>query len=229
MLPVITAIRSSIGKKMVMAVTALSLVLFVIVHLLGNFQLLSGNSDGFNSYAHKLESLGGLLYAAEIGLILIFVTHFTIAFFIIIRKKRARPVGYYKKKGLGNPSRESIGSITMIYTGVLLIIFTVVHLIHFKYGPGITEGYIKVVHGDAVRDLYRLVIESYKNPWWVAFYSVIMILLGIHLSHGFWSAFQSLGANHPRYTPVLYGIGIAIALILGIGFLSIPITIYLKC
>lgn len=229
MLPVITAIRSSVGKKMVMAVTALSLVLFVIVHLLGNLTLLGGNPTSFNAYAHKLESLGGLLYVAEIGLVVLFITHLTIAFFIVGRKKKARPVGYYMKKSLGKPSRKSIGSSTMIYTGIILIVFTIIHLIHFKFGPGISEGYIKVVDGEVVRDLYRLVIEGFKNPISVAFYTIVMILLAFHLSHGFWSAFQSLGANHPRYTPVLYGIGIFLAITLGIGFLAIPIVIYVKC
>lgn len=228
MVPVITAITSSVGKKIVMAVTALSLVLFVIVHLLGNLTLLGGNSETFNMYAHKLESLGGLLYFAEIGLIGLFIVHFVIAISVVIRKKSARPVGYHMKKNLGGSSRKSVGSTTMIYTGIVVIIFTIVHLIQFKFGPGISEGYLRVVDDHVVRDLYRLVYESFQNPVCVILYSVVMILLGFHLSHGFWSAFQSLGANHPRYTPFLYGIGIALALILGIGFFVIPIVIYIK-
>lgn len=228
MLPVLTAVRSSVGKKIIMAVTALSLVGFVIVHLLGNLTLLSGDSKSFNSYAHKLESFGELLDAAEIGLITIFVIHFIIAISIIVRKKSARPVKYYKTKSLGSPSRKSIGSSTMIYTGAIILIFTVIHLIQFKFGPGIKEEYIKVIDGEIVRDLHRLVVESFKNLVYVSFYTGVMILLGFHLSHGFWSAFQSLGANHPRYTPFIYGVGIFIAITLGMGFLMIPILIYFK-
>ena len=227
MIPVLTAIRSSVGKKIIMAITALSLVMFVIVHLIGNLQLFSGNPDLFNGYAHKLESLGGLLYIAELGLLGLFFTHFGIAISIVIGKKKARPIGYYMKRSLGKPSRKSIGSSTMIYTGIIIIIFTIVHLFHFKFGPGIREGYIKVIDGDAVRDLYRLVVEGFQSLGYVSFYTIVMILLGFHLSHGFWSSFQSLGANHPRYTPLIFGVGIFIAVVLAIGFLSIPIFMYI--
>lgn len=228
MLPILTAIRSSIGKKIIMALTGLSLVLFVVLHLIGNLKLLSGDSNSFNSYAHKLEGLGGLLYATEIGLLLMYIIHFGLAVSVTINKNNARPIGYYKKKSLGKPSRKSVSSSTMIYTGCALLIFTVIHLITFKFGPGIREGYIKVIDGVAVRDLYRLVVEVFKSPWYVAFYTVAMALLGFHLRHGFWSAFQSLGASHPRYTPVIYGFGIFIALTLAIGFLAIPILIYMN-
>ncbi len=228
MLPVIVAVRSSVGKKIIMAVTALSLVMFVIAHLLGNLQLFKSSPDAFNKYAHKLESLGGLLYIAELGLLSIFVIHIIIAFSVVIGKKRARPVGYYMKKGLGGPSKKSVGSSTMIYTGVIIIIFIIAHIIHFKFGPGIEQGYVKMVDDHVVRDLYRLVIEAFKNPVCAGLYTAVMVLLGFHLSHGFWSAFQSLGAWHKRYTPVLYGIGIFIAVTMGAGFLSIPLFIYFK-
>ncbi|MGR3178921.1 MAG: succinate dehydrogenase cytochrome b subunit [Candidatus Anammoxibacter sp.] len=226
MLPILTSVKSSVGKKIIMAVTALSLILFVIVHLIGNLALLNGNADSFNNYAHKLESFGVLLYVAEIGLIILFLTHFVIAVSIMISKREARPIGYYMKRGLGKPSRQSIGSSTMIYTGIIMLIFIILHLIHFKYGPGIKEGYIKVVDGEVVRDLYRLVVDSFKNVWYVSSYTGVMVLLGIHLSHGFWSAFQSLGAHHRRYTSFIYGVGIFVALLLSIGFLSIPVLIY---
>lgn len=227
MIPVLTAITSSVGKKIIMAVTAFSLVIFVIAHLIGNLQLIAGRSEAFNVYAHKLESLGGLLYAAETGLLVIFAVHIAIAVSVVIRRKMARPVGYYMSRGLGSPSRRSVGSSTMIYTGVIIVIFMVIHILHFKFGAGITDGYIKVVDGYAVRDLYRLVIEEFSNIWYVAFYSVVMLLMGLHLSHGFWSAFQSLGANHPRYTPVIFAAGLFVAAVLACGFLSIPVVIYL--
>lgn len=227
MLPVLTAVTSSVGKKIIMAITALLLVLYVVVHLIGNFKLISGNANSFNLYAHKLESFGGLLYVAEIGLLTLFLIHFAIAISVTIGIKKARPIGYYMKRNLGKPSRKSAGSSTMIYTGVLLIIFTVIHVMQFKFGPGIKEGYIKVIDGEAVRDLYRLVIEVFKNIWYVSFYTVVMFLLGLHLSHGFWSAFQSLGANDQRYTTFIFGVGIFIAVTLALGFLSIPILIYL--
>ncbi|GJQ57758.1 MAG: succinate dehydrogenase [Candidatus Scalindua sp. AMX11] len=226
MLPVFTAVRSSVGKKVLMAVTALSLVLFVIAHLLGNLKLLGRESDSFNRYAHKLESLGGLLYLAEIGLILLFLTHITIAISVFLTTRKARPVGYYMHKHIGKPSYNFFGSTTMIYTGVVVLVFLIVHLIHFKFGQGVKEGYIKEVDGESVRDLHRLVIEGFQSFWYVFFYVVSISLLGIHLSHGVWSAFQSLGASHPRYTPVIFGTGILIAVTLSLGFLSMPILIY---
>lgn len=226
MIPVITAIKSSVGKKIIMAITALSLVLFVIVHLIGNLQLLIGKADSFNLYSHKLESLGSLLYIAEIGLLATFLVHFAIAISVAVTKKRARPVSYYMTRNLGKPSRKSFGSSTMIYTGLIIVIFTIIHVMHLKFGPGIKEGYIKVIDGEVIRDLYRLVVESFKNTWYVSFYTVVMILLGFHLSHGFWSAFQSLGANHPRYTPFISVVGILVAITLAMGFLLIPILIY---
>ncbi|MDR4498119.1 MAG: succinate dehydrogenase cytochrome b subunit [Candidatus Scalindua sp.] len=226
MLPVFTALRSSVGKKILMAMTAFSLVLFVVVHLLGNLKLLSRNSNAFNIYAHKMMSLGGLLYVAEIGLLLLFLTHIIIAGLIFIGKRNARPVGYYMNKRLCKPGYNFIGSTTMIYTGAMILIFLVVHLMHFKFGPGIKDGYIKEVDGKSVRDLHRLVVEGFQSFWYVSFYTAVISLLGIHLSHGFWSAFQSLGINHPRYTPLILGVGILIAITLSLGFISLPVLLY---
>jgi len=226
MLPVITLVKSSVGKKLVMAVTALSLVLFVIVHLIGNLQLLRSNSSSFNAYAHKLEDLGVVLYVAELGLLGIFITHFIIAITIVLKKKDARPVKYFVTKNLGGTSHKSIGSSTMIYTGIVMLIFIVVHLITFKYGPGIKEGYVKLVHGQDVRDLHRLVVEWFSKEWYVAFYTAVMTLLLLHLRHGFWSAFQSLGLNHAKYNKFIFAVGIFVAITFSLGFLFIPIFIY---
>ncbi|MDR4505895.1 MAG: succinate dehydrogenase cytochrome b subunit [Candidatus Scalindua sp.] len=226
MLPVFTAVRSSVGKKILMAGTALSLVLFVTTHLLGNLKLLSRDSVSFNRYAHKLESLGGLLYLAETGLLLLFLAHITIAISIFLTTRKARPVGYYMHRHMGKAGYNFFGSTTMIYTGVAVLIFLVIHLIHFKFGPGVKDGYIKEIDGESVRDLHRLVIESFQSFWYVSFYVISISLLGIHLSHGVWSAFQSLGASHPRYTPLIFGSGILIALTLSLGFLSLPVLIY---
>ncbi len=226
MLPLFTAVRSSVGKKILMAVTALSLVLFVITHLLGNLKLLSRDSSSFNLYAHKLESLGGLLYIAEIGLLTLFLTHITIAVSIFLTTRKARPVGYYVSKDLSKQSYSFLGSTTMIYTGGIVLAFLVIHLLHFKFGPGVKAGYVKEVNGESVRDLHRLVIEGFQSFWYVLFYVISISLLGVHLSHGIWSAFQSLGASHPRYTPLIFGSGILIALTLSLGFLSLPILVY---
>ena len=226
MLPVLTLVKSSVGKKLVMAITALSLVMFVVVHLIGNLQLLRSSSSSFNAYAHKLEGLGGVLYIAELGLLGIFITHFMIAITIVLKTKKARPIKYFVTKDLGGTSHKSLGSSTMIYTGIVMLVFIVVHLINFKFGPGIREGYVKLVHGQEVRDLHRLVVEWFSKGWYVAFYTAVMTLLLLHLRHGFWSAFQSLGMNHAKYNKFIFAVGIFIAVAFSLGFLFIPIFIY---
>jgi succinate dehydrogenase / fumarate reductase cytochrome b subunit len=110
----------------------------------------------------------------------------------------------------------------MIYTGAVLFIFLIIHLKTFKFGPNYTTD----VDGVEMRDLHGLVWEVFQSPGYVTWYVAAMVLLGSHLWHGFWSAFQSLGVSHPRYTPIIYGIGIMVAAVLAVGFLGIPIWIY---
>jgi succinate dehydrogenase / fumarate reductase cytochrome b subunit len=114
----------------------------------------------------------------------------------------------------------------MIFTGSILLLFIVGHVWTFKFGPGMAEGYVTMIDGEPSRDLYRLVIETFKNPVYVIGYTVVMALLGVHLRHGFWSAFQSLGAIKPSARKTMQSAGIVVALLLAVGFLSIPLYIY---
>ena len=214
---------TTIGRKIVMALSGLFLVSFVIVHLIGNLSLLV-SAEVFNTYTHKLESLGPLLYVIELILLAGFVCHFTLAIIITFKNWKARGDKYKTLKSAGDPSKQTISSKTMIYTGAIILIFTVIHIKTFKYGTY----YETTLAGETVRDLHRLVIEVFQNLGYVVFYSAVMILLGFHLRHGFWSAFQSLGANHPRYSAFIYTTGILIAFIIAIGFLLIPILIYIN-
>ena len=226
-MPALTAVVcSSVGKKILAGLTGLVWCLFVLFHLLGNLTLLGGDADAFNKYSHFLISLGTLLIAIELGLVVVLVVHILIGAAITRGKKRARPVGYHMVTDAGEPSRKSFASSTMIYTGLLVLLFLVIHLIDFKFGPGIDEGYVTQVSGVEMRDLYRLVIETFHNPWYVLLYVVAMIPLGLHLSHGAWSAFQSLGLGHEKYTPLLYGIGYIFAVVIAAGYIIIPIWIY---
>lgn len=212
---------STLGKKFFLALTGLSLFLFVCIHLAGNFLLFKG-PEAFNTYSHKLMSLGGLLYVAEAILLAFFLVHMFTAVTVTLGNWKARPDRYSASASRGGPSRMTVSSKTMIWTGLVLLVFMVVHLKTFKYGP-----YYEVqLDGETVRDLYRVVAESFKSELYVLFYVVSMLLLGFHLRHGFWSAFQSLGGHHPRYTPIVYGIGVIAAIILGAGFLFIPIWFY---
>ena len=223
-----TMVWSSVGKKVISALTGLSLIVFSFVHLLGNLALLRGDPDPFNKYAHFLMSLKGLIYAMEIGLALFFIIHIVMGVTVWLDKRRARPNAYQKKKDAGGSSRMTISSKTMIYTGLIMFVFLVVHLKTIKYGSGIEAGYVTIIDGEQVRDLYRLVIEQFSQTWYMLFYVGSMILLGYHLRHGFWSAFQSLGVNNPRCMPYLYGIGVLTAIVLVIGFIVLPVWIYLK-
>jgi len=222
-LPLVT--WSSIGKKVLMGVTGLGLCLFVTTHLAGNLLLFLG-ADAFNRYSFSIERMGGLLYLAEAALLAVFLIHIVAAFGFVWQNRKARPQAYRKYASGGPPSRRSLSSSTMIYTGVLLLIFTVLHLKTFKFGPGMAEGYVTQVEGAPARDLYRRVVEVFHDPWYVAWYVAAMLFLGFHLRHGFWSAFQSLGAYDRRYTPYIYTVGMAFAAVIAAGFIVLPVWIY---
>jgi succinate dehydrogenase / fumarate reductase cytochrome b subunit len=220
------SIWSTVGRKILLAVTGLCLFGFIIVHLVGNLFLLVG-PEAFNAYAHKLMSLGPLLYLAEGLLLAIFLGHIVTAITVTWSNWKARPDRYEKSTNQGDPSRMTFSSRTMIWTGLVLLVFLIVHLITFKYGPGVEEGYVTMLGGEQVRDLYRLVTEWFSNGLYVGYYVVSMGLLGFHLRHGFWSAIQSLGGFHPKLTPVAYGFGVFAAVVLAVGFLALPIWFYL--
>ncbi len=212
---------TTVGKKIIMALTGLFLIVFVIEHMIGNLLFLAG-PEAFNQYSHKLISLGPLLWVVELILLAIFVFHAFYAITIWFYNRQARPEKYRKLRSAGKPSRKTISSTTMIYTGVIILIFLVIHLKSFKYGTY----YATTINGVEMRDLYRLMVEKFSTPYYTFGYVAVMILLGFHLRHGFWSAFQSLGANHPRYTNAIYTIGVIVAILLALGFIVVPLWIY---
>ena len=216
-------VRTTVGRKLINGLTGLFLLAFIAAHLGGNFNLLIGK-DAFNGYAVKLWSLGWLVYVIEAGLALVFILHALMGSTVYLDKLRARPDGYKKLKSAGSPSRQTTASKTMIFTGALLLIFLVWHLVQFRFGPHYTTMY----HGQEARDLYRLVVEVYSDPFNVIAYEIIMILLGFHLRHGFWSAFHTLGVNNPKYARPIYAIGIVFAVVVAVGFLAIPPYIYFR-
>jgi len=218
--------RSSIAKKIFNGVTGAMLIGFIIIHLAGNLFLLTGNPYDFNSYAYKLHSFGPLLYVAEIALLLVFLGHIVSALGVWNDKRKARPSRYAVKGNAGGPSRKTFSSTTMIISGLLLLAFLIVHIITFRFGPGIEQGYVATLDGEEVRDLYRLTIEFFQVPLNVGIYVAVMIFLGFHLRHGFWSIFQSLGGYHPRYTNLIHSFGILFALVMAVGFIAIPVWIY---
>lgn len=200
---------SSIGKKMMMAVTGLGFCGFLISHLAGNLTLYGGK-DAFNAYAEKLHSLGVIINMAEIGLLVFAVIHVITGMILFYQNFRARPIRYKKNKSAGG---RSIGSRTMPYTGLILLGFVILHLLdfHFVDKSGTT--------------IYDIVATTFSNPFYVGIYVVAMIVAALHVSHGLWSAFQTIGANHLKYMPIIRGIGVVFSLMVGAGFGMIPIYI----
>ncbi len=223
MLQFTKALWSSVGKKYLMALTGLFFVFFLIEHVSGNLMLYSKNPDPYNQYTHFLTSFGSILYVIEVIMIGIFLAHIVSAVNITLGKQKARPVGYEKSGNAGGTSRKTFASTTMIWTGLITLIFVVIHIKTFKYGPF----YTTTVDGVEMRDMHRLVMEVFQNPIYVAWYVGTLLLLGFHLRHGFWSAFQSLGVNHPRYSPLIYVVGIILALAIAAGFIGIPLWIFI--
>ncbi len=217
---------SSVGKKIVTAITGLGLYLYLILHLAGNLTLFTRNPNIFNSYAHFLTSLGWLVTIIEIGLLLFFLFHIVGGVIVYLGKLRARPEDYVRNESAGGPSKRTVSSTTMVWTGLVIAVFVTWHVITFKYGPGVDQGYVTVIDGVQVRDLYRLVMEVFTSKWTVLWYVAAMVFLGFHLRHAFWSAFQSLGANNRVLTPIFYTAGAILAVLLGLGFLVLPVFIY---
>ncbi|MHB8080245.1 MAG: succinate dehydrogenase cytochrome b subunit [Candidatus Krumholzibacteriia bacterium] len=221
---------TSPGKKLLNGATGLLLVGFVIVHLLGNFTFLIG-ALAFNGYAHFLETLvhGWFLTAAEIALLAIFLGHATAGAIVWLDGRRARTTGYTRGGNAGGPSRKTISSRTMIWTGLALALFIVLHVRMFRFGPTFVSGTGGTGEGAAaarIRDLYGLVVHAFLSPATTWAYVVVMALLGFHLRHGFWSAFQSLGWTNARVIPGLWLLALVVALVLAAGFLFLPLYIH---
>ncbi len=221
--------RSTIAKKLVNGVTGLLLFLFIIFHLSANLLLLANDPDLFNSWVHFLRGFGPLVDAAEIGLGLVFLYHAIAGLMVYFGKRAARKQRYAAAGSAGKPSKKTLASRTMAVTGIVLLAFLVWHVASFRFGPGEAQGYVTTLpDGEEVHDLYRVVVEAFSNLWVVGAYVAVMLLLGFHLRHGFWSMFQTLGAYHPRWTALFYSLGIAVGLVFAVGFLIIPIWVYVS-
>jgi succinate dehydrogenase / fumarate reductase cytochrome b subunit len=216
---------SSVGKKVITGITGLALFGFVIVHLLGNLTLFIG-AEAFNNYAYFLEHLlhGWLIYAFEVGLITLFAFHMLAAITVAwTDKRRARPQGYAVVRDAGGASRKTLASRSMIITGIVLIVFVVIHVRMFKFAD---HPLVPRADGHMMKDLHAVVVEAFNNPLITIGYVAVMVLLGLHLRHGVWSAFQSIGWANDRTLPLLNGAALVFALLLAVGFLVLPLYIF---
>ena len=226
MIPLKKSLSSSIGRKYLMGLTGIFLVVFLILHLAGNAFLYFPDSAVFNAYAFKLESLGTLKLVGEIGLIALFGLHIVSAILVTKQNFAARPQKYHTVATKSGPSKANLSSKYMYISGTVLLIFVILHVKHFTLGPGMDAGYVAKLNGEDVRDLHRLVVEAFREPLYVGLYTAVLIFMGFHVRHGFWSAFQSLGAMNPRLSKPIYCASVIIAIVLAIGFIGIPLWIY---
>jgi len=201
--------RTSIGKKLLMAVTGLGFIGFIIVHLMGNLTLFAGR-DVFNAYVAKLHEYELLIVAAEIGLFTFAVIHVITGLLLFLANRRARDVRYAVQKSGGG---RNIGSATMPYTGFVILLFVILHLSNFSFAD-VTD-----------RTMYDVVYATFSSWVYVIVYVAVMAVVAIHIRHGFWSLFQSLGLNHDKYMPALRRISVALAVVVGVGFGLIPLFI----
>jgi succinate dehydrogenase / fumarate reductase cytochrome b subunit len=207
-------LRSSIGRKVVMAVTGAILFLFVLAHMIGNLTVYIG-PEAINNYAVFLREFlhGWALWAARIGLVVAAILHIWSATSLTLSSRKARPVAYAKVEW-----RESTyASRTMRWSGVLIFVFVVYHLMHFTFGnahPSFIEG-----------DVYHNFIAGFRSVPVSIAYIVAMILLGLHLRHGFWSMFQTLGVSHPRYIAMAKAGAWAFAALIVVGNISFPVAV----
>jgi succinate dehydrogenase / fumarate reductase cytochrome b subunit len=213
------AFSSSVGTKLLIGLTGLALFAYLILHLAGNALIFAG-PEIFNEYSHRLIS-NPLILPIEIGLLLVFVIHVYKAVRNWKTNRAARPIRYERKAYAQHTSRKSIASSTMIGSGLLILLFVIVHVKQFRFGT-----WYQTVSDDPVRDLYRTEIEVFQQPFWVAFYVVGTVLVGLHLRHGIASGFQSVGLDHPLYTRRLTRWGVVFAIIIGGGLALIPIWVY---
>lgn len=202
-----------------MGLSGLGLCAFVLAHMTGNLLLFVGPA-AYNEYSHFLVT-NHFIYVAEAGLAAMFLMHAAIGI-KLTRDNRAARTSPYAMTPNGDKA-VCPASRTMIFHGLVLLAFVIHHLATFKYGTVYTATY----DGVAMRDLHRLVIEVFQNPAYVAWYTVSLVLLAAHLSHGFSSAFQSLGFNHPRWNCLLKIFGRVYAVVISLGFLAPVIWIVL--
>jgi succinate dehydrogenase / fumarate reductase cytochrome b subunit len=213
-------IRGSVGRKLLMAGSGLLLIGFVLAHLLGNTTIFYG-PEGINAYAVHLRALGPLLWIFRIGLLAAVAVHIWLGCWLTLENRAARPVPYARK----NPRRTTLAGDTMIYSGLTLAAFTIYHLLHFTFrvtNPDISY----FVDGAGRADIFRMVVLSFRHLAILLLYLVGMSALWLHLTHGIGSLFQTLGANNDQTLPLLGGLGRIAALLLALGFISIPILIY---
>ena len=230
-------VTTSVGMKATTAVTGFLLTGFVIVHLIGNLQVLPvmGGRDAINSYARFLKDLGPMLWIARGGLLAVFALHVYLALTLAMRASAARPVPYHHPATI----QASTSSLTMPWTGLAILAFVVFHLAHYTFGlvttteavnpitnQKVEANYLSLVDPAGRHDVYSMVVAGFHNPVVSVLYVVAMGFLYVHLTHGIGSVFQTLGLNTPRTQPFVTGLSRTLALLLAGGNIAIVVLVW---
>lgn len=217
--PLVAWVFSSIGKKTVVALTGIALVLFVIGHLLGNLTVFVG-PHAMNEYALKLRGLGPLLWMARIGLLAAVGLHIYFTMLLWKENMAARP----QKYAVNARMKTTLFARTMRLTGLFVLAFVVFHLAHFTWGV-VQPSYAHLVDAQGHHDVYAMVIHGFRNPLISIFYIAALFFLTLHISHGIGSLFQTLGMTNQKMRGIYETISRVIAWVLFLGYASIPISI----
>ena len=207
--------KYSVGKKQVMGVLGLLLCGFALAHMTGNFLVFQG-ADKFNAYGDFLHSLPAF-WLIEIGLGAVFIAHIVMGIVLAVQNRAARPEGYVNKKSAGG---VTLGSTTMAFTGIYFILFLIVHLLNIRFhilpkpAPGATE--------------YDVTASVLANPGYAVFYIISALILGLHLSHGLKSSFQSLGLYKSQYAALMNKASVAYGVVIAVGYSAIAIFLLAK-
>lgn len=223
-------VDSSVGAKILVALCGLGLVLFVIFHMIGNLKVFQGR-DAVNGYAYFLKhDLGMMLWIARGGLLAIFILHIVLAVRLKLRSVAARPVAYQHRRDI----RASTAGRTMIWTGIVVGLFTLFHLAHFTFGwvkrvetsPGVFQSYLELQDEKGRHDVYSMVVAGFTEPWLAVLYIAAQLALFVHLVHGVQSSFQTLGLKNRRSGRAIWWLGFLIALSLLVGNLLIVVGVW---
>lgn len=211
--------NSNIGKKIVMAWTGLLMLAYLLAHMLGNLKIFFGAAD-LDHYAHWLRTIGEpvlhgawFLWISRAVLLVAVVLHITAAAQLSRRDLRARPVKYAG----GQRARATFATHTMRWGGIVLALFIVWHILDLTAGV-VNPGFVK-------DDVYGNVTRDFQHWWANLIYIVAMVMLGLHINHGFWSASQTLGINSPTKDTAIKATGTTLALVISLGFIAVPVAV----
>lgn len=223
-------LTSSIGRKILMAITGQAMVLFAVIHLLGNSSIFGWLPGGINAYAHHLHSLPApIIIGFRLGLLAFACVHIWFGIQLTIENRGGRPQQYAVK----SVQKATFASENMIWTGVLLVAFILYHLLHFTFQvispeTAALKNMVPGLENQVVPNVLGMVISAFQNMFVTFIYAGAMLVLFLHLSHGIQSFFQTLGWSNDRVQPFITKAGTLVALALFLGYAAVPLTILLR-